>query len=484
MTRTFAEQRPQDAIALFACLGLAALLTLDWSGELVSGLASAETTPAGSAVSGCASVLAFAACAFGHHAFERCLATRRGEVLVAVAGIAACMGRALSALAPTSSLLFALGTGGLVLRSLAEPALLVTALALISWHAAPRAPVIFPAAYLTAALAHFVMRAMPAGAVTIACALLPLACALSLAGALGSARLLEPDIAPVSAPADSPRWSFPVRPVALMVVYNLAFYFSLAFSAGPNPYGPLGMLAVSLAALACTLLRPQDRAPVYLYRLALPLMVANLTFLAFLGEGRTFAVAFGNSGNVAFMLFMLVTLAGLCHRYVVSPAWMCGLTYAFAKVASVAGLPAGQLFTQAFPAGSEESRLAMCLVIVSVVTLSTVFFNDEVAARSFGMVPAPQGEPGNEKPGRRTDAMSYAERIVWKCSQVGRRFGLTQREQEILELMAQGISTADIADRTCISYGTVKTHVGHVYRKLGVHSREEAVALVHKTDER
>lgn len=484
MTQTYARPRRQDAVALLACLGLAALLTLDWSGELVSGLGSAGTGHGGSAVSGCASVLAFAACAFGHRAFERCLAARRGEALAVVAGVTACMGRALSALAPTHGPLLALGVAGLALRSLAEPALLVATLALVSWHAAPRAPVIFPAAYLAAALAHFVMRALPAGVVAVACTLLPLACAHALIGALRCAHQLGPDDAPTSAQAGASRWSFPVRPVALMVVYNLAFYFSLAFSAGPNPYGPLGMLVVSLAALACALLRPQDGAPAYLYRLALPLMVADLAFLAFLGEGRTFAVAFGNSGNVAFMLFMLATLAGLCHRYGVSPAWMFGLTYAFAKAVSVAGLPAGQLFTQAFPAGSEESRLAMCLVIIALVTLSTVFFNDEVAARSFGMVPAQQGKPGGERQGRPTGVMSYAERIVWRCSQVGRRFGLTQREQEILELMAQGISTADIAERTCISYGTVKTHVSHVYRKLGVHSREEAVALVHKMDER
>ena len=53
---------------------------------------------------------------------------------------------------------------------------------------------------------------------------------------------------------------------------------------------------------------------------------------------------------------------------------------------------------------------------------------------------------------------------------------LTERELEVLQLMAKGWSNRGIAKELFISEGTVKNHVTNVYAKLGVHSRAEAVA--------
>ncbi|WP_412539204.1 LuxR C-terminal-related transcriptional regulator [Longispora sp. K20-0274] len=58
--------------------------------------------------------------------------------------------------------------------------------------------------------------------------------------------------------------------------------------------------------------------------------------------------------------------------------------------------------------------------------------------------------------------------------------GLTRREQEVLELAVGGASAKDIAERLFIGERTVETHLANIYRKLGVRSRIELVAL-HKT---
>ena len=51
---------------------------------------------------------------------------------------------------------------------------------------------------------------------------------------------------------------------------------------------------------------------------------------------------------------------------------------------------------------------------------------------------------------------------------------LTRREADVLELLADGLTNREIAARLFISEKTVGTHIGHIYDKLGVHSRVEA----------
>ena len=55
--------------------------------------------------------------------------------------------------------------------------------------------------------------------------------------------------------------------------------------------------------------------------------------------------------------------------------------------------------------------------------------------------------------------------------------GLTPRELEILELIAQGLSNKEIAERAFVSENTVKTHSSRVFEKLGARRRTQAVQL-------
>lgn len=78
---------------------------------------------------------------------------------------------------------------------------------------------------------------------------------------------------------------------------------------------------------------------------------------------------------------------------------------------------------------------------------------------SIKEVPAPAGEPFLPDQRKRED------------------LGITPRELEILELIAQGMSNREIAEKLFVSENTVKTHSSRVFDKLGAKRRTQAVQL-------
>lgn len=63
---------------------------------------------------------------------------------------------------------------------------------------------------------------------------------------------------------------------------------------------------------------------------------------------------------------------------------------------------------------------------------------------------------------------------------VSRRCGLTERETEVLELLEKGRSLPRIQEELHISHGTAATHVGHIYKKVGVSNRQELFDILEK----
>ena len=69
---------------------------------------------------------------------------------------------------------------------------------------------------------------------------------------------------------------------------------------------------------------------------------------------------------------------------------------------------------------------------------------------------------------------------AWRacCDAVAGEFGLSRREQDVLELLGRGYGSAYIAPELGISENTVRTHVRHIYEKVGVTSREGLIAIM------
>lgn len=70
--------------------------------------------------------------------------------------------------------------------------------------------------------------------------------------------------------------------------------------------------------------------------------------------------------------------------------------------------------------------------------------------------------------------------IQAKIQRAPEDFNLSEREVEVLRLMAQGLNNLQIAEKLIISRSTVKFHVSSILNKLGAVTRTEAVTLAHQ----
>lgn len=72
----------------------------------------------------------------------------------------------------------------------------------------------------------------------------------------------------------------------------------------------------------------------------------------------------------------------------------------------------------------------------------------------------------------------WASPISKRCETLAERYGLTKRETEVMVLLAKGRSLERVQEELTIAKGTATAHAHHIYRKLGIHSRQELMDMV------
>lgn len=123
------------------------------------------------------------------------------------------------------------------------------------------------------------------------------------------------------------------------------------------------------------------------------------------------------------------------------------------------------------PAGAVSIACAVVVMLLLGVHLIIIFFCSYPFDDQFNLNSrVVSGDEEGEGKGR---LRRYAQ-----IEAVAQRYGLTAREREILELMARGRNARYISDKLTISPSTTKTHVYHLYAKLGVHTQQDLIDLV------
>lgn len=91
--------------------------------------------------------------------------------------------------------------------------------------------------------------------------------------------------------------------------------------------------------------------------------------------------------------------------------------------------------------------------------------------------------PKNDADAANTSDRSRGGRFRTKCEEIANTYLLSRRETEVLFLLAKGYNAAYIQKKLCITQSTAKTHIYHIYQKLGIHTQQEILTMVSDEDE-
>jgi len=207
---------------------------------------------------------------------------------------------------------------------------------------------------------------------------------------------------------------------------------------------------------------PSAAEPIALYRPVIPAMVAGLILLLllpapyrFLGAGLVIM------GVYCLDMFMMLVSTDVAFRGRIPVALSFGLVILCARTGTLIGsFAADQLLNAAL--WSEALRSEVFLVgVLALVLVGMLFFTQTDVQKLYATSPsAPRG-------GNPPDAS-----LEQKCAAIARMCRLTNREAEVLVLLARGRTVRYICDELSIAQGTAKHHVSNIYRKVGVFDRQ------------
>ena len=147
--------------------------------------------------------------------------------------------------------------------------------------------------------------------------------------------------------------------------------------------------------------------------------------------------------------------------------------FALGRLANAAGMFLGWALAAvvialgaAFPSWHLSQVLPMAMILILVFVVMTFSYDSMRSSESRDDISAaPVDAP-----------------TAWKtaCDDICEKFALSPRECEVFALCAKGRDTAYICNELCVSNHTVRSHIYHIYGKMGIHSQQDLITVVEK----
>jgi DNA-binding CsgD family transcriptional regulator len=247
-------------------------------------------------------------------------------------------------------------------------------------------------------------------------------------------------------------------------------------SLGTVMFGGIALLLLAVAFGGIVFARPAGED--FMYRLIVPLLAAGLLLVPFVtnvAQGVAGIAIMG--GYIILEMYVWSALQDIARKGPDGPA----LVYGVGKTGMNLGLFVGCLL------GMYAYGQSTVLVLgVSVAIVYAFILLGSLGPRASGPRLAPllatESEldvrsDGQTAPSADVRAIIEAARAS-RCDELAGLYGLSQRERDVLELLACGRSLDAIAASLGIAQSTVRSHRDHIYRKLGIHGRQELIDLL------
>lgn len=268
-------------------------------------------------------------------------------------------------------------------------------------------------------------------------------------------------------PVSPSRWSFPYRPVVFIAVFFFVNEFVRSFLPSSTAiYTIFGALTTGTLVLLFALLAFDRLSLPGMYRISLPLLLGGILCFYPLHE-VFFAALFTNAAYTLFSIFCTTLLCLISKRQGINPLWLLGITAAASDFAGLLGeLPRDicrELLTT-----SSLTPLALTVIVPLLVYVFLSFLSSSDMQGSWGM-----WQQGIDEQKAESTAALLQSRHRDAYARVTRQFSLTRREEEVFVLLTKRKTVPEIENELFISSATAKTHVQHIYKKLGIHNRQE-----------
>lgn len=218
-----------------------------------------------------------------------------------------------------------------------------------------------------------------------------------------------------------------------------------------------------------------------------PFIMAGLFVLPFSYEMMD--MVFSSCVYAAFTcatMLLMVSCAGVSRDRGINPIFIYGFTagivYTLHFVGFACGLFIEDMSMDAMSVPTQVSFMSIFLLSIVYFMMTGGFSSpfaehpDKKGSDDIELIartPAPESQAHAIEDGR-----VYADRTSKQVALVQQAYGLTQRETEVMELIARGNTVSHIADDLVISENTVRTHSRRIYAKLGIHKKQDLIDLV------
>lgn len=307
----------------------------------------------------------------------------------------------------------------------------------------------------------------------VAGVLLVTAFALSVGSYVGILRLKDrkplPD--PVDNAESDKRSSISWQSMIMLafVYFEAGLLFHVTLALDLVPFACLGAMAASLA-LAVDAVRSRVITERSMLAPMVPMTLGALLLMFSYGPAvQRVAVALLAAIATVFIVFGWTALAGHVRIFKLSALRVFAKARMADYVAVAAGLGFGYLAVSLDRANPLDA-LRLCIVLSLVYAIIASFcrkprFPDPSLENEEGATPATGGNS------------------LWRrrCRALSDQYDLSERQHEVLVLIAQGRNAKYIQEALTISLSTAQTHIRNIYRKVGVHSRQELLSLIEST---